>query len=65
MIRYVIARQAPSGKVPYGQLLSEEFTCRETALRQLYKIQSVESDAALFVRVAPDEQWMLWPMLED
>ncbi len=65
MIRYVIARQTSFGKVPYGQLLSEEFESRERALRELYKIQSVESDAALFVRVATDEQWILWSVLED
>ncbi|MGO9267787.1 MAG: hypothetical protein ACLQBA_23350 [Candidatus Binataceae bacterium] len=65
MIRYVIARQTPSGKVPYGQLLPGEFESRETALRVFYKIQSVESDATLFVRVATGEQSMLWPVLED
>ncbi len=65
MTRYVIARKTPSGKVPYGQLLSEEMECRETAQRELYRIQSVEIDAALFIRAATDEQWMLWPVLED
>lgn len=65
MIRYIIARKTPSGKVPYGQLLSEELESREAALRELYRIQSVESDAALFVRVASGEQWMLGSVLED
>ena len=65
MIRYVIARKTPFGKVPYGQLLSEEMESRETAQRELYRIQSVEIDAALFIRVATDKQWMLWTVLED
>lgn len=65
MIRYIIARKTASGKVPYGQLLSEELESRETALRELYKIQSVESDAVLFMRVTSGEQWMLWSVLED
>ena len=53
------------GKVLYSQQLSEEFDSRVTALCEFYKIQSVESDGTLFVRVATGEQWMLWPVLED
>jgi hypothetical protein len=66
MSRYVIVRRTPSGKVPYGQLLSEEYECLNTARKKLYEIQSVESNAAIFERVSPTiEQWMLWPVLED
>jgi hypothetical protein len=65
MIRYVIALQTPSEKVPYGQLLSEEYESRELATDMLYNLQSQHTDAALFIRTASDEQWMLWNVLED
>jgi hypothetical protein len=66
-IRYVIARSTPPEKpmVPHGQLLSEEVPDLRSARHKLRQVQRKEPDAAIFQRVGPNEQWELWPGIED
>lgn len=64
-LKYVIARTTPSGRVPHGQILTEEFNWLEDAQKELIRIQSKEKDAAIFERTAPDRQWFLWSIMEE